>query len=391
MKSQTTQRIEHLSGNANLVYNRLLQNIRDGKWRSGERIPSERVLESQCNHSRSAVREALEELERQGQVIRLSPRIRVVSDNVVPRRFLFERTIALFTGMKLGWGTFESGGFNVHESIVAGFNRCCVEKGLNVIQLPHISPDGDMLEQLVSEHLFGAVMFGDFTEEPAHAGVIDFLMSHSVPAVMYTDFLRPSRLENLPPCHRVGLDHFKGGKDLAEFLLKKNCRIITRCWGTNYRDEEKRPEWLIRRDAGIENALVSAGIDPIPPVWLPVQPGQAQSHDEYESRVYELAGRLATQLLPAGRMDALICMNDCMYHDIAGACEKLGLRPGKDILLVGYDDLWRSCAQPFTPPGYPAATVNRRIDRISELILGLFKDDPGKPVTRFSAPELIIN
>ena len=56
MKSIAKQRID------SIVYERLLENIKKGVWKSGDKLPSEPELSKQLSVSRASVRSALNKL-----------------------------------------------------------------------------------------------------------------------------------------------------------------------------------------------------------------------------------------------------------------------------------------------------------------------------------------
>ena len=80
------------------IHNQLRENIEDGKWKVGERIPAERELANQFSVSRMTLRQAIQELVDEGILER-----RVGSGTFVANRKVQERMsgVTSFTGVAL--------------------------------------------------------------------------------------------------------------------------------------------------------------------------------------------------------------------------------------------------------------------------------------------------
>ena len=87
------------------IHNQLRENIEDGKWKVGEKIPAERELAGQFNVSRMTLRQAIQELVDEGILER-----RVGSGTFVANRKVQERMsgVTSFTDLMKSLGKVPS-------------------------------------------------------------------------------------------------------------------------------------------------------------------------------------------------------------------------------------------------------------------------------------------
>lgn len=88
-------------------------------------------------------------------------------------------------------------------------------------------------------------------------------------------------------------------------------------------------------------------------------------------------------------LDGLICMNDDLALASVFALERIGLRPGRDVSLVGFDGIEETRHGPC-----PITTVRQPMDEMCALTLAFLRaqiEDPSAPLQRrVLQPELVI-
>ncbi|WP_456268795.1 LacI family DNA-binding transcriptional regulator [Kushneria sp. AK178] len=86
---------------------------------------------------------------------------------------------------------------------------------------------------------------------------------------------------------------------------------------------------------------------------------------------------------------AVVCFSDLIAFGAVAACHGLGLRPGVDISITGFDDM---SAAAYTTP--PLTSVRVRTDlmgaRASEMLLARIRGDQEAPRREMMAPELVV-
>jgi DNA-binding LacI/PurR family transcriptional regulator len=79
----------------------------------------------------------------------------------------------------------------------------------------------------------------------------------------------------------------------------------------------------------------------------------------------------------------------------AAACRLFGVEPGRDLVIVGYDNYWRRCMERQYEPYIPAATVDKHNEKMGGELVRLLLDRvadrlPPEPQTRVIPPQLVI-
>lgn len=96
-----------------------------------------------------------------------------------------------------------------------------------------------------------------------------------------------------------------------------------------------------------------------------------------------------TLMAQPGPPTAVVCFSDVIAFGALSACHGLGLRPGVDVSITGFDDM---SAAAYTTP--PLTSVRVRTDlmgaRASELLLSRIRGEKGAPRREMMAPELSI-
>ena len=111
-------------------------------------------------------------------------------------------------------------------------------------------------------------------------------------------------------------------------------------------------------------------------------------------------GYLHEHLTGAEPVDALLGATDIQAVHLAEAAYRLGLDPSEALPITGYDHSLDRHAKPEALAGWtPAATIDKRNDRIGEAMVGVLErridaasagDAPTDPIVEAVAHELVV-
>lgn len=309
--------------------------IRAGKCSLGERIPSTRELCELYGASLVSVRRAVNELKKEGVlrgeygkgvfVCGIPEKESTDSAVVVPQP---ENVIVGF------WTAM------VDENIVHiqdGMARYAKEHDMGIELYSGSPSDLSPLRQLVARGIPGALIFGNDT--PEYVRSIAALLEKGL------CFVGVDRCIDSLPVHVVTSDNYSGAYLATEHLLR-HVGLTVHYLGTQDQSsavtERYRGYCTAMRNAGFSseeidvlthNITVNFQYDA---EWL-----QADLRQAHMAPIHQLLQEI---VLPT----CLFCLNDYVARGVYDAAEKLGLAVGKDLFLVGYDDL--SFARRLTPP-----------------------------------------
>lgn len=351
-------------------------------------LPGERELSRLVGVSRPTLRIVLRQMEGRN-LLHASPRGARVVD-VPPEVQPLSRTIAcVSSGPQLdhapaghrtrGWA------YQVHLGMIDSIHRR--HDNLLVLHADRLDPshpqslrDAGISGVLIDESAAGLPAVRQFAEDAGRA---------AVPVVCHGD--EPW----MAPFDRVMSDHRQGARMLTEWLLGRGRRRILRFWLLS-----EDPVWHRMRDEGYEQAMREHGLEPLPaarprrvgPSTGGAEPETAEAF-EYEARM--VCAMLAPILTGPERPDALMTESDGPCFAVARGCRMLSLVPGRDILIVGYDNYAADLTQVRFEPTLPAATVDKHNDRIGAAMVQLLIDRiegrlPSEPQLTFVPPSLVV-
>lgn len=174
----------------------------------------------------------------------------------------------------------------------------------------------------------GAILQGIRTDDQYYKELIDT----SLPCVVL-DIMTESENGLIGS---VSIDNFKAGKEIAEFLLKKNHRKIAIMSGTRETYVNKE------RMRGLEEAFNSYDLD--------LRDLDVMDADFSEEKAYALSKAYLQTTIPT----AFLCLSDLMAYGVIKAVKEVGLRIPEDVSITGFDDLIFS---EFTQP--PLTTIRQ--------------------------------
>ena len=219
------------------------------------------------------------------------------------------------------------------------------------------------------EDLMRATAVDAFVVTDTYAGTpqAGFLQAHGAP---FVSFGRPWEEAATADWAWVDIDGAHGGRLATEHLLEQgHDRIAWLGWEKSSRiGQDRRSGW----EAAMDAAGKARG-------GLGVRISDNVDH-----------ARMAThQLLEDPSITGFVCTSDTLAVGVLHACAERGLRPGRDIGVVGYDD---SPVAAVTWPGLtsvrpPLEEVARELVRIMHQVLG---HKPVEEQGRLVRPELVV-
>lgn len=363
--------------------------IADGKLIAGEPLPTEHNLMELLKVSRTTVRAALGQLEAEGLIKSGNNRRRLVCERS-PASGMLAHTVGLLTlpisvpasvqkrRTSPVWERF------IQVGVVEGLQHA----GKDALTLQLNDNFQDKLAQFASEPPYGLIGLHDSVRTSSAWKAIESLAKAGVPVVIYgfgTFF---------PSYDTLASDHAAGCAELTRLLLKRGRKRLLRVW-TVENPAQPLPGWLAERDRGFEETMRKAGKPILPAMHVPINLREEYSEENFLLRRRLLAGFLLDYVTGPNRVDAILAASDSVFFPLAAACRQLGLKPGEDIDLVGYDNNWRESVYRTWEPSVPLASVNKNNlvlgHELADLLVARAeKQLPAAKQHRLIAPELVL-
>lgn len=349
--------------------------IASGRLAAGTRLPAEQGIADELRVARGTVRSALQELTRLGVLVAAARRGYRAAGGGEPGAGAVllvshlddapERDTGVDAGFEIG--TFRAARLAGHAVLALGAAR--LRDGADAI-LGRTRP-------------LGAVLDHQTANAPHGPGIVAALRARGIACVVHGDDAA------LAGCDRVVSDSAAGAALLLRGLAAAGRRRILPVWST-----AERPYWLREREAGIAAAAAAAGLAPLPPVVIPAL--QRRAIDDpavLDLRMRQYLGFLLEHLAPPDPADAILATSDSDVFPLAMACRRLGREPGREVLIAGYDNYWRSCWERAVEPCPPWASIDRDNEALGEAAIALLVEriaDPAAPPRRRAvAPRLV--
>lgn len=349
--------------------------IASGRIAPGTRLPAEQGIADELRVARGTVRSALVELTRLGVLVAVARRgyraagadepgagaILLVSHlDSAP-----ERDTGIDAGFEIG--TFRAARLAGRAVLALGAGR--LRDGADAI--------------LGRGRPFGAVLDHQTATAPHGPAIVAALRERGIPCVVHGDD------GPLTACDRVVSDSAAGAALLVRGLIAAGRRRILPVWST-----AERPYWLREREAGIAAAAAEAGIAVPAAVVIPsLQRREIDDPAVLELRMRQYLGFLVEHLARPEPIDAILATSDSDVFPLAMACRRLGREPGRDVLIAGYDNYWRSCWERTAEASEPWATIDRDNEALGEAAIALLVSrvaDPTAPPQRRAVPPRLV-
>jgi DNA-binding LacI/PurR family transcriptional regulator len=347
---------------------RAIRGLRDlisQRYGAGDWLPTEQELCIQLNVSRGTLRTAMKLLEGEGLLRAQAGRGRMVTSGAeLASKTVMRDAVAVVTHESSANGPRHPGtDLFIQMSAIESIGRA----GLHALMVRPDRAASEVLRSLAAERPRGVVLLRRVLESNPAREVLDELKAAGASVVMYGD------LPELSDFDSVVSDHDAGSYLLTKWLLSQGRRRILRFWplsaDTDYAD--RRPEWLMQRDAGFERAMREAKITPMPAIVHQDPIARDNTEENFKTFMHLSAGQLMPYLSQPGAVDAIMVTSDGVLASTAAACRLFGITPNREVLLVGYDNFWPDDARRKFEPIIPAATVDKRNQIIGEQLIDL--------------------
>ena len=373
----------------------LKQWVLDGRLPAGERLPAETRLATKLNVSRSTIRLALSDLEKEG-IVSSDKRRRIVLDVIKPNRTFLADAVALITDAPEHFerekmhGTWHSN--FVHTGAVDAIRSA----GYDVLNIHPSRIVGDMIQRLILQQPRGVIITRQVLQTLSGHHLPQALQEGNVPFVVYGGLGRAQDSKKATQYDTVASDHEAGAYELTKWLISQGRRRILRVWRLVVSNATEKQEWLSQRDRGYERAMEEAGLPPMPALefYNPTQPQESEK-EAFRLQVHLLAGYLIEYLNGSEPIDAIMAVSDSILPMLFSALKIHGREPNQEIMIVGYDNMWQDMLSHRRDPMIPAATVDKKNLEIGHELMNLLQQRiegtlPAQTQHRMIKPEMIV-
>lgn len=347
----------------------LRQQIQAGTLKPGDRLPSFPEMKARHGVSQATLERTHTLLEREGLIVRQQGRGTFVlnapsAEGAARADGLLQDAIVVLSCTTNPSPTHAPTGFM--DDLTYGALQAIRGAGWHAITLHPERFKGQGIDRLIAERPQGVIitdLVGEATQTRAWA---DALGEKKIPVVV------SGGSPDLAGYDRVTSDHATGAYLLAHWLIGQGRRRLLQLWPT-----PATGYWFAQRQAGYEQALREANLEPLPVVVWPPQPGRSRNAEEFADNVRRMAGFLVEHLTGPRPADAILAGTDIDLFVAAAACRLCGRTPNQDVALVGYDNCWASCDERAFEPTLPLATIDKRNFQMGEQLVKLLLDRVG--------------
>jgi DNA-binding LacI/PurR family transcriptional regulator len=331
------------------VYGELARGIRIGRWKHGQKLPSEAELVRQFGASRITVGRAVRELQQAGLVER-----RAGSGTYV-------RSARSAGALSFGLLIPELGETEILERICQGMMASPRARAHALLWGSLDSRDGTKEERAWEQcrryldRKVAGVFFAPVEHTPAsHAvnrRILAALDAASVPVVLLDRAAVPYPERGTHD--RVGLDNRRAGFVVTDHLLAHGARRVA------FLAVPYSASTVDEREAGYREALHARGVAP---------------ERGWAGRLDPADGAAVRAFLDAARPDGIVCANDGTAARLMRALAGLGVRIPDDVRLVGIDDVEYAALLPS-----PLTTLRQPTRQVGAVALGVMLDRIAQP------------
>lgn len=378
--------------------NRARQTLRQwidrGVLRGGQPLPSERKLGKELGVSQTVVRMVLSELVRESLIVEEGTGKRSVREESGAGKAsgaeMMRSTIALLTPFGEPPIDHQESGWIEHISLGAIAGAQQAGRDVMVVHPERMSAGG-------VGRLVGLPPLGVVVPEPAWSQQVENMWLHrlsgeGIAVVVYGDSGELSEFDRVLP------DHEGGTFELTRWVIGQGRRRIA-----NLAGNDAGLYWYQNRMRGYERAMREAGLEPMPAELFTPMERVVQTHrnlpmvsrDKFDIQRRQLAGHIAPMLRGREPVDAIMVGNDGQAIVAAAALRLLGCEPGREVLVVGYDNMWAGCPEREWEPAVPAATVDKCNAQLGRELVRLLLDRvegrlPSEPQRRVVPSRLVV-
>jgi DNA-binding LacI/PurR family transcriptional regulator len=289
--------------------------IKSGRWKPGNQIPSESQLMQEFSTSRITVTRALQELESRGIIYRIKGKGSFVAEVKQKKHSI----ISLIIPHK---ANFLYGGEQYTRSI-CNFSQ---EKGY--FCSVHYSEQSsrkerEILEHLQEQNIAGIILY------PINSNNVDIISSMLInhrPMV-----LLDRQLDEIE-CSSVESDNLNGTYEIVQYLIEMGHRSIAYIGANDSHSSRERYR-------GYCHALFNNGI-PVTQNLVIDHYNELFDHEKQEILDPSETDRILLNILEANKkLSAIFCINDQIALHVMAAAERQGIQIPEDLSIAGFDNL----------------------------------------------------
>ena len=306
------------------LHNQLRRLIVSGRWRFGERIPTEMQLSRHLDISRTTVRIATQRLEVESLIKRSAGRGTFVTYQAQEQSA--NRSIGYLTC------SFHN---EIHTNILSSAQTELRSAGYQVIFSNSRDRDDEsrILQQLLDDEVAGLLLWANAEPTEETVAILAEYESREIPLVFVDRPIDGIRADY------VASDNYGGSYELVRYLIELGHRHIVQLM-PNFDDLLPVNE----RRRGYVTALEERDILACAP-WKISPPNR---HEFHETDIYSLVGSQSRQIIQQleilaeaeGPMPtAIVCINDILAIITINALRNMGYRVPADVSVVGFDDI----------------------------------------------------
>ncbi len=332
------------------IYQELLREIQDGTYQPGDRLPSENLLCERFDASRITVAKAIQQLQVEKLVSRISGSGTYVEKPLQTEAYQFGLLIP------------ELGTTEIFEPICRGMMRSSLAKSHSLIWGHSTASDSDRAEaaiqlchQFIAQKVAG-VFFApiEYTAEKDHTNrdIVAALQRANIPIVLLDRCFE--KYPDRAPYDLIGIDNHRAGYIMTRHLLRAGASRIV------FASRPKSATTVKARIAGYREALYAHSKQP------------PKGSGVYRGEFDDLA--LMQKILSESEPDAIVCANDVTAARVMQGLLKLGVSVPDQVRITGIDDV--SYAK-FLP--VPLTTLHQNCAEMGAVALATMLDRVQSP------------
>lgn len=338
----------------------LIADIVSGKYKPGDKIPSENELAAAFSVSRHTVRKALAILAAEGYINAEHGKGTFCSERM--RYSGKSKNIAVVTTYLSDY---------IFPSLIQGINNVLTEKGYSIILKNTNNSrarEAKCLEDILTKDIDGLIIEPSKSEIYCrHTHLYEKMDSYGIPYV-FIQGIYPQMAEK----PYILMNDCQGGYELTRYLLSLGHREIT---GIFKADDIQGRE----RHKGYVKAIQEAGrrYNPDQVLWF-------HTEDRTVLPTHWIAEMIDRQTV----VDAVVCYNDQIAAEVIRTIKERGLRVPEDISVTGYDNSFiaREGRTKLTTIAHPHEELGRQA---AELLLELIAGKKGVTKQYIIEPQMI--
>jgi GntR family transcriptional regulator, arabinose operon transcriptional repressor len=333
------------------IFDRLVADIRSGRYKPGQRFPSEAALVTRFEASRITVGRAVRELQQSGFVDRVAGSGTFVRDRAQQSR----------EGLLFGLIIPDLGETEIFEPICQGIARSNAAAGHALLWAHADAGESDRAKQALElcrqsisrsvAGVFFAPLELDARAKQVNRHVLESLRKAGIPVVLLDR--RPEEPSSGMRCDLVGIDNHRAGFLATEHVLNAGARRVV------FASFSQQASSVDSRIRGYRDALAMHGRESVAEWVFPYLKGEALPLPSKKTR-----------------FDAVVCANDKIAGGVMHSLLNRGVRIPEDVRIVGIDDVAYASLLPV-----PLTTVHQPCHDIGEAALHTMLERIDRPRT----------